>query len=201
MEGIKAANNRVLDVNLTTGKTDIIEISEKDRREYLGGKGLATKLLFDNIGVGVDPLSPDNIIVMMTGPTAEQLADFQGIAGAHTVGSEDGGPGIPLFGWSTVAGDLRVPHFVGLHALQLIPLAVFFLRTKISVTGVNFIGLGYLIVVGLLTAQALAGQSVVAPSPAFALGIIAAIAVPLTAALIRGPRAETDAESERPAPS
>lgn len=110
-------------------------------------------------------------------------------------------PGIPLFGWSTIAGDLRVPHFVGLHAVQLIPLAVFFLRTKISVTGVELIGVGYLIVVGLLTGQALAGQSVVAPSPAFALGIIAAIAVPLTAALIRGPRAETDVESQRPAPS
>ena len=141
------------------------------------------------------------VAFLMTGPTAEQLADFQGVAGAHTVGLEDGGPGIPLFGWSTVAGDLRVPHFVGLHALQLIPLAVFFFRTKISVTGVDFIGLGYLIVVGLLTAQALAGQSVVAPSPAFALGIIAAIAVPLTAAVIRGPRAETDVDSERPAPS
>ena len=141
------------------------------------------------------------VAFLMTGPTAEQLADFQGVAGAHTVGSEDGGPGIPLFGWSTVAGDLRVPHFVGLHALQLIPLAVFFLRTKISVTGVNFIGVAYLIVVGLLTAQALAGQSVVAPSPAFALRIIAAIAVPLTAALIRGPRAETDVESQWPAPS
>jgi len=138
---------------------------------------------------------------LTTGPTAEQLADFQGVAGAHTVGSEDGGPGIPLFGWSTVAGDLRVPHFVELHVLQWIPLAVFFLRTKISVTGVDFIGVGYLIVVGLLTAQALAGQSVVAPSPVFALGIIAAIAVPLTAALIRGPRAETDVESQRPAPS
>ena len=141
------------------------------------------------------------VAFLMTSPTAEQIADFQGVAGAHTVGSEDGGPGIPLFGWSTVAGDLRVPHFVGLHALQLIPLTVFFLRTKISVTGVNFIGVGYLIVVGLLTAQALAGQSVLAPSPAFALGIIAAIAVPLTAALIRGPRAKKEVESERSAPS
>ena len=141
------------------------------------------------------------VAFLMTGPTAEQLADFQGVAGAPTVGSQDGGPGIPLFGWSTVAGDLRVPHFVGLHALQLIPLAVFFLRTKISVSVVDFIGVGYLIVVGLLTAQALAGQSIAAPSPAFALGIIAAIAVPLTAALIRGPRAETDVESQRSAPS
>lgn len=38
------------------------------------------------------------VAFLMTGPTAEQLADFQGVAGAHTVGSEDGGPGIPLFG-------------------------------------------------------------------------------------------------------
>ena len=65
----------------------------------------------------------------------------------------------------------------------------------------DFIGVGYLIVVGLLTAQALAGQSVVATSPAIAVGIVAAIAVPLTAALIRGPRAETGVESQRSAPS
>ncbi len=70
MEEIKAANNRVLDINLTTGKTGIIEISHKDQREYLGGKGLATKLLFENISVGIDPLSPENILVMMTGPAA-----------------------------------------------------------------------------------------------------------------------------------
>ena len=83
----------------------------------------------------------------------------------------------------------------------MIPLAVLCLRTKISVTGVDFIGLGYLIVVGLLTAQALAGQPVVATSPAIAVGIIAAIAGPRAAALIRGPRAETDVESQRSAPS
>ena len=63
MEEIIAVNNRVLDINLSTGKIGEIEISHKDRREYIGGKGLATRLLFEHIKTGIDPLSPDNIIV------------------------------------------------------------------------------------------------------------------------------------------
>ncbi len=111
---------------------------------------------------------------LMTGPTAAQLGSFQGIAGAHTVGVPDGGQGLPLLGWSTVAGDLRIPHFVGMHALQLIPLAALLLellarripalaepRTRIRLLWV-VIGL-YLGVLALLTGQALAGQSIVRP--------------------------------------
>jgi hypothetical protein len=125
---------------------------------------------------------------LMTGPTPGQLADYQGIAGAHTVGLADGGPGLPVLGWSTVGGDLRIPHFIGMHALQLLPIAAIVLelvagrmplladaRTRFRV--LLILALAYAGAIALVTWQALAGQSIVAPAgPILAAGVALAIA-------------------------
>jgi len=123
------------------------------------------------IGIGLGALmtipSGEQITALTTGNGFDSL-------GAHAVGVPDGGPGLPLLGWSTVAGDLRIPHFVGMHALQallawhlllgaaarrwdrLAPVAV---RARLVwVVAAGFSGL-----VGLLTWQAYRGQPLLGP--------------------------------------
>ncbi|MBU8861063.1 MULTISPECIES: hypothetical protein [unclassified Micromonospora] len=94
-----------------------------------------------------------------------------GISGAHSVGVPDGGPGLPLLGWSTTGGDLRVGHFVGMHALQALPLLAILLdrflgarldeltRARLVVVG----GVAYAGLTLLVTGQALRGQPLLAP--------------------------------------
>jgi aldehyde:ferredoxin oxidoreductase len=58
---------KILRVNLTTGKIAKEDISEQMKDRFLGGRGFAVKILWDEVK-GVDPLSADNKIVCATGP-------------------------------------------------------------------------------------------------------------------------------------
>jgi hypothetical protein len=93
--------------------------------------------------------------------------------GGHTVGAPDGGPGLPVTNWSLQAGDLRAPHFVGIHALQLLPLLAWLLGRRARGRGsgrqvglVHVAGVAYLGLVVLLGWQALRGEPVTRPGAA-----------------------------------
>lgn len=50
----------------------------------------------------------------------------------HAVGAPEAGPGLPFLGWSTIGGDLRIPHFFGLHGLQALPMIGWWLDRRIG---------------------------------------------------------------------
>lgn len=111
---------------------------------------------------------------LMTSPTAQQMAAWEAgapvtIVGAHSVGVPDGGPGLPVTGWSASGGDLRIGHFVGMHALQVLPFVGWFVSRRrrlgeghrialVAVAAASYLGLTL-----LLVWQALRAQPLIAP--------------------------------------
>ncbi|MFK7805193.1 MAG: hypothetical protein AB8G95_26405 [Anaerolineae bacterium] len=112
----------------------------------------------------------------MTSPRSSQLEAAQKTgslpeSGAHTIGAPDGGEGLPGVGWSTEGGDLRIGHFLGLHALQIVPilgLAILWLargRSENQQTNlIHVASLGYLGTIALITWQAFRGEPLIYPS-------------------------------------
>jgi len=110
---------------------------------------------------------------LMTAPTAAQLETMRAggrpvAVGAHTVGAPDGGPGLTGTGWSTEHGDLRVPHFLGLHGFQALPLLVLAARRRKwserqNVRLIAAAAASYLLLFAVLLAEALRGYSIARP--------------------------------------
>jgi aldehyde:ferredoxin oxidoreductase len=66
---MKGYNGILLEIDLTTGQINKKQIREEDIKKYIGGRGLGMKFLYDNLpGPGVDPLSPENPLLIMPGP-------------------------------------------------------------------------------------------------------------------------------------
>jgi hypothetical protein len=149
------------------------------------------------------------VAFLMTTSTAEQRAQHPRlINGAHSVGVPDGGPGMPVTGWSLTGGDLRVPHFVGIHALQAVPLFAVvlgllaagmpILRDKVVRLRLVWTFAGFhagLLV--LTTWQALRRQSVAAPD-ALTLWTFGVLAVATLAAVAWALRSRGKATPEEP---
>jgi len=65
---MKGICGKLLEIDLSSGKTKIIALKEEMFEKYLGGIGLGIKLLYDMLPPKTDPLSPDNLLFFLTGP-------------------------------------------------------------------------------------------------------------------------------------
>jgi hypothetical protein len=131
---------------------------------------------------------------LMMRPTTAQLAAARAggrmpVSGAHTVGGPDGGPGLAGAGWSTEHGDVRVPHFFGLHAMQALPLVALLLARRrlgraTRVRLVLIAAASYAVLYVILLVQALRGVPLAAPdSPTITQLGVWAIATSLSATM------------------
>jgi len=65
-----------------------------------------------------------SIVIFLAG---NAIGGYMLARGSHTVGVADGGPGLPFVNWSVIGGDLRIAHFIAIHAIQIVPLFAYIL--------------------------------------------------------------------------
>lgn len=94
---------RVLRVNLTTETWQEEFYPEEILRQYIGGSGLAAKILFDETDEKTEPLGPDNVLIFMTGPLAGTKAPM---SGRHAVVAKS--PLTGIWGESDCGGSFGV---------------------------------------------------------------------------------------------
>lgn len=147
------------------------------------------------------------VAFLMTSPSGFQISQAKAgggmpAAGAHAVGVPDGGPGLGLLGWSTTGGDLRIGHFVGLHGLQVVPLAalgLLLLAARVPVLRSEWVRVRLVVIAAaawtgltlLLTWQALRAQPLLAPDAltlAALGGLVVVTALAVGTVLARAPR-------------
>jgi hypothetical protein len=173
------------------------------------GERALTWALRAGIGLATVGMAVAFFIVGASSEGSRTVEDAYGrpvpLAGAHGVGVPDGS-GMPITNWSTQGGDLRVPHFIGLHAIQVFVLAVLGLtalagrvawlrseRVRAQLTGVVI--LGYTGIFATTAWQAMRGQSLVHPDAATWTAFGATLAVTALLAAV------TVARARRPVPS
>lgn len=66
--------DRILLVDLTAGKVEVATLSQELKLGYLGGRGINSRLLYQETRPGIDPLSPENPLIFGTGPLTGTIA-------------------------------------------------------------------------------------------------------------------------------
>ncbi|MGY5871020.1 MAG: aldehyde ferredoxin oxidoreductase family protein [Candidatus Thorarchaeota archaeon] len=104
---------KILKINLTSGATTVESLDENLLKQFIGGAGLGARLLYDMVDADTDPLSPDNPLMLLTGPFT---GTFVPTSGKSTFISKS--PKTGLFGYSTVGGHLGADlKFAGYDAI------------------------------------------------------------------------------------
>jgi len=78
MSTLNGYAGKILRVNLSSETFNVEDLSEKDARMYLGGAGLAAKILYEELPKGVEPLSSGSKIIFATGPLTATFAPGSG---------------------------------------------------------------------------------------------------------------------------
>lgn len=69
---------KILRVNLSARSVSVEDLCPEVAEKYLGARGLGTKVLYDELKPGIDPLGPDNKIIFATGPLTGTAATSAG---------------------------------------------------------------------------------------------------------------------------
>src|SRR5438552_11321579 len=112
---------KLLRVNLTDGTSRIEDIPERWLRDYIGGRGVADRYLWEEMDPSVDPLSPENNLIFATGPLtgtpvscgARYMVVTKGaLTGAITTSNSGGhwGPELKYAGYDMLILEGRAPN-------------------------------------------------------------------------------------------
>jgi len=76
---------KILKVNLTERKIESIPLSEKLAEDYIGGVGIAAKLISEMVRPEMEPLNESNLLIFMTGPLTGTIIPWSGRHGVATI--------------------------------------------------------------------------------------------------------------------
>ena len=113
---LKGYTKRRLHVDLSKSKISVLEFEEGFCRTYLGGKGFAVKILYSETRGGIDPLSPENLLVLAVGPLVGTAAP-----GANRLVACFKAPLTGIWGESYCGGELGTRlKWAGIDALTIV---------------------------------------------------------------------------------